>query len=57
MKVNQSNVKALKEVQNFNFASAIAQILNSLQNLLPIVYIQFFKLEKGTVQFDAKFLK
>ncbi len=28
-----------KEVQNFNFASAIAQILNLLQNSLPIVYI------------------
>ena len=38
-----------KEVQNFNFASAIAQILNSLQNLLPIVYI--FTNAKVKVQF------
>ena len=33
--------KKLLEVQNFNFANAVALILNLFQNLLPIVYILF----------------
>ena len=36
---SKTDVYSNKKVQNFNFASAIAQILNLFQNLLPIIYI------------------
>ncbi len=48
-----------KEVQNFNFASAIAQILNSLQNLLPIVYIiwSFVWMHRRYIQAKLMFIQ